>query len=376
MKIAFINNQPLTSGVGRYAIMLYNPLCKYVDIDHYFINRNRWAIYKTVNEKSEFIQKTRKNPLTHNIVFTKFGLQNLFLDYQLGKHIPDDYDLYHISNQNMSILNYHSNISKNIITVHDIIYYRYPENSLKKIFGKSAYKGLKNSNFLISISNFTKNDLIKYFNIPEEQIKVIYHGIDKMFTPLKPACFEDIYTNYNLDRNFLYILHIGSNAPRKNLPVLLKAFYKLINDFNIKNVRLLKINNIDYELIKRLNLENYVKVIDLVLEEDLPKFYNLADVFVFPSIYEGFGFPPLEAMACGTPVITSNTSSLPEVVGDAGIMLDPMDVDGFAKAIYEVLTNEGLRQDMIKKGLEQSKKFSWEKAAKETLEVYREVVGK
>lgn len=375
MKIALINNQPLTSGIGRYAITLYNSLRNDVEIDHYFIDREKWALYKIQNEKSKLIHKARRNLLTDNPVFMKFKIPNLFLDYRVGRFIPNDYDLYHITNQNMSVLNYYSNININIITVHDIRQYKYPSNSLEKILSKLVYRGLKNSDFLISVSDSTKNNLIKYFNVPEERIKVIHHGRDDIFKPLDPKNMENTYTKYSLDKNCRYILHIGGNAPRKNLPVLVKAFYKLINNFKMKNVRLLKVNNMDHKLIKKLNLEKYVTIIDYVPEEDLPKFYNLADVFVFPSVYEGFGFPPLEAMACGTPVITSNTSSLPEVVGDAGIMLDPNDVDGFAKAIYEVLTNEGLKQDMIKKGLEQAKKFSWEKCAKETLEVYQKVVN-
>ena len=108
-------------------------------------------------------------------------------------------------------------------------------------------------------------------------------------------------------------------------------------------------------------------------DEDLPALYNAADLFVYPSIYEGFGLPPLEAMSCGCRVITSNTSSLPEVVGDAGIMIDPYDTDALTSSIYEVLTNNELRADMVKKGLERAKMFSWEKTAEETLEIYKDV---
>jgi glycosyltransferase involved in cell wall biosynthesis len=375
MRVALINNWPISSGVGRYAIALYNSLRRNgVEVDHYFTDREKWAIYKISNGKSEFIRKAKRNPLVDNPIFMKLKLSNLFLDYRLGKHIPTGYDLYHITNQNMSVLNYYSNISTNVITVHDIAYFKYHANPLKKIFSRLVYRGIKYSDFLIAVSNSTKNDLINYFTVPEEKIRVIHHGVDSAFKPLAPKDVEEVYTKYNIDKNCRYILHVGGNAPRKNLPVLIKAFHRLINGFKIKNVKLLKINNMDRELIRRLKIEKYVKIIDYVPEEDLPKFYNLADVFVFPSIYEGFGFPPLEAMACGTPVITSNASSLPEVVGGAGIMLDPNDVDGFAKAMYNVLTDEGLRQEMIKRGLERVKKFSWDKAARETLEVYKEVV--
>lgn len=128
-----------------------------------------------------------------------------------------------------------------------------------------------------------------------------------------------------------------------------------------------------FETVDILNLQKDVIFSDYVPDEYLTLLYNAADLFVYPSLYEGFGLPPLEAMACGTPVITSNTSSLPEVVGDAGVMIDPYDVDGLAKAMFEVLTNEGLREDMRKKGLKRAKLFSWEKTAKETLKIYEEV---
>jgi glycosyltransferase involved in cell wall biosynthesis len=128
------------------------------------------------------------------------------------------------------------------------------------------------------------------------------------------------------------------------------------------------------KLIKNLNLEDDVIFTGYVADEDLPAFYNGASIFVFPSLYEGFGLPPLEAMACGTPVITSNRASLPEAVGDAGIMVDPDDIEGLAKAMVKLTTDEELRQTMIKRGLERVKLFSPEKAAAATIEVYREVL--
>jgi glycosyltransferase involved in cell wall biosynthesis len=124
------------------------------------------------------------------------------------------------------------------------------------------------------------------------------------------------------------------------------------------------------EEIQKLNLQDDVIFPGYVPDDDLVKFYNAADLLVYPSLYEGFGLPPLEAMACGTPVITSNTSSLPEVVGDAGIMVDPVDIDALTESIYQVLNNPNLQEDMQKNGLERSKIFTWEKTAKETWKIY------
>ncbi len=128
-------------------------------------------------------------------------------------------------------------------------------------------------------------------------------------------------------------------------------------------------------LIKKLGLEKEVVFTGFVSEEELPKWYNAADLFIYPCLYAGFGLPPLEAMACGTPVITSNLTSLPEVVGDAGIMINPYDKKQLVEAIHRVLTDENLRENLIKKGLQKAKDFSWDKAAKETLTVYRKVAA-
>ena len=135
-------------------------------------------------------------------------------------------------------------------------------------------------------------------------------------------------------------------------------------------IKINKLSNRNIVLINKLDLNNDIRVLDHVSEYELPLFYNFADVFVFPSIAEGFGFPPLEAMSCGTPVVASNSTAIPEVVGDGGIMVDPYDVDGFASAIYELLNNKNLRTKMIKRALRQSKKFTWDRCADETFKVY------
>lgn len=234
---------------------------------------------------------------------------------------------------------------------------------------------LKTADRIIAVSNSTKRDLINYFNIPEEKIKVILEAADEKFKLLNKEEINEVKQKYNL--NFPFILYVGTLEARKNIPTLIKAFYK-IKKKNIEHKLVIagkkgwKYKEI-FETIDKLDLQNDVVFTGYVSDEDLPALYNAADLFVYPSIYEGFGLPPLEAMACGTPVITSNTSSLPEVVGDAGIMVDPCDVDGLTQTMCDVLTNDGLREDMIKKGLERAKMFTWEKCARETLKVYEEV---
>jgi glycosyltransferase involved in cell wall biosynthesis len=267
---------------------------------------------------------------------------------------------------------------KKVITIHDLTPTLFPHtfSSMAVVSHKLLLpRTLKTADKIITDSNSTKNDLINYFNIPEEKIRVILLAADEKFKPLSNKEIKEAKQKYSL--NFPFILYVGTLEPRKNIPSLIKAFYKLKKKnlqykLVIAGKRGWKYKEI-FETIDKLNLQNDVVFTGYVSDEDLPALYNAADLFVYPSIYEGFGLPPLEAMACGTPAITSNTSSLPEVVGDAGIMVDPPDVDGLADAMYEVLTKEGLRANMIKKGLERAKTFSWEKCARETLEVYEEV---
>ena len=203
---------------------------------------------------------------------------------------------------------------------------------------------------------------------------MVYNGKNERFKPLNQKEVAEVKQKYNLD--FPFILFVGVLQPRKNIPTLIKAYYKLKKE-GIKDKLVItggkgwQYKEI-FETVERLNLQKEVIFTGHIPDDDLPKLYNAADLFAFPSLYEGFGIPPLEAMACGIPVITSNTGSLPEVVGDAGIMVDPYDIDGLAKAMYEVLNNEGLKEEMVKKGLERAKMFSWKKCAKEVLDVYEE----
>jgi len=379
MRVALLTNHPKNTGVGRYAIALFNKLKTFreIDVELFEFDRADRRLYRTVHNNRIAVKQARKIMIFDNFIFNKHGLSNLFFDYRLGRNIPKDYDLYHLTNQIISNLGYYKNIKRTVITVHDLDYYTYPLNFAQKILSRLVYKGVEKCDFIISISKSTKNAIMQHFGIPEDRIKVIYHGVDDIFKPLKQSDFEDIYGKYNLDRTSQYILHVGVDLPRKNFITLLKAFSKLIKKFNLK-VKLIKIGKITKstsKVIKSLNLQKYIVILKSVPECDLVKFYNIADVFVFPSVQEGFGFPVLEAMACGTPVITSNISSLPEVVGSAGIMLDPMDANGFARAIYVVLTNRSLKEEMGKKSLERARKFSWKKCAKKTLDTYKEVLG-
>lgn len=269
-----------------------------------------------------------------------------------------------------------------VITVHDLIRYLdldgdetfiYPPNRRDRHYLNLDYKGIRKAMRIIAVSQSTKDDLIHCLGIPDKRISVVYEGIDHSF--FQPVSHR-IY-------NHPYILFVGTEHPRKNFTTLLKAFSQLKSELKFKELKLVKVGSgggqeTDFrsqtmEVVENLKLSREVIFTDFVPEADLPAYYSGAEVFVLPSLYEGFGFPVLEAMACGCPVVTSNTSSLPEVVGEAGIMVDPHDTDSLTQAMRRVLTDSELRDNMIRNGLEQSKRFSWEKAAEQTLEVYNKV---
>ncbi len=272
-----------------------------------------------------------------------------------------------------------------IITVHDLIRYFdlreygkyiHRPNLRDRFYLGLDYKGIKKAARVIAVSQATKNDLMHYLKIPAARIKVIYEGIDH--TTFKPSLHPSNF-------KYPYILSVGSEHPRKNLPALLRAFKELKEQPQFKDLKLIKVGKAggreaDFrrqtiEVIDSLNLDGEVRFTEVVPEEDLRAYYSNAECLVLPSLYEGFGFPPLEAMACGCPVITSDSSSLPEVAGEAAIKVPPHDIEGLAEALEKVLTDKELKKSLIAKGKAQAVKFSWEQTAKKTLEVYNEIEG-
>jgi glycosyltransferase involved in cell wall biosynthesis len=267
-----------------------------------------------------------------------------------------------------------------VITVHDIAHIRFPDllNKSRQVYKRYILNlSIKMADVIIVDSCSTKRDIIEFFNIDEKKIRVVHLGVESRFQRISNV--EDYRTRKNLPSKI--ILHIGTLEPRKNVVTLINAFKKLresgIKDYTLviageKGWLYKKI----FEEIKSSNVEQSIILLGVVEDEDLPMLYNCADLFVFPTLYEGFGLPPLEAMACGIPVITSNTSSLPEVVGNAGIMVDPNNVESLSNAMYRVLQDKELRHRMSRDGLKRSKMFTWEKMASEVKKVYEETLSK
>jgi glycosyltransferase involved in cell wall biosynthesis len=268
-----------------------------------------------------------------------------------------------------------------VIVVYDLVpfifsnFYSVP---VRFIFKMQTASAVKRADRIIAISKSTKNDLVKLLKADPNKISVVYPGFDNdNFKPTNDlGKVEEIKRKYKI--NGSYILYIGTLEPRKNVTRLIEAFGQLIQTGNIDHKLVITgkrgwLYDDIFKTVTRLGLERDVIFTGYAPYEDLPLLFNGADVFVYPSLYEGFGLPPLEAMACGTPVITSNISSLPEVVGDAAILVDPLSVDEIAKALYQVVSNKEVQEKMRQKGLERAKMFSWEKVAKETLEILEDV---
>ncbi len=299
---------------------------------------------------------------------------SLLETYRLSRIVQGLNDIIHLPNQDFARYAYFCR-NPFIVTVHDLARscLGFAKDTItERILLKLDKRYIKRASHIIAASQNTRNDLIKYLKIPEERISVVYHGVD-----------HNIFKPYNiklLDKP--YILYVGSERPRKNLGRLFEAFAKLKGEF--LELKLVKIGNPGrsgkyredtINKLDSLRITRDVIFVNYASELTLAYYYSSAALLAYPSLYEGFGLPPLEAMACGCPVVTSNTSSLPEVIGEAGIMVDPYDTDSLAKAMRQVLTDSKLRDDMVRKGLEQAKKFSWEKAAIETQEVYNKIAS-
>ena len=270
---------------------------------------------------------------------------------------------------------------KKIVTIHDLSRLIVPQYYEKEVILKAPGKFQsiqQQADFVITDSLSTKNDIVERLKISEDRILVIPLGVNnKMFHPIDNSdVIHRVMRKYNIQSS--YILYIGSLNPRKNLVRLIEAFHKILQQKDI-NCQLVLAGGKGWmyeEIFKKvdeLRLKDKVIFTGYIPEEDIPALINGATAFAYVSLYEGFGLPPLEAMACGTPVIASNTTSIPEVVGDAGILVDPYNVDEIAQALQDVLENETLRAQMRKKGLERAKSFTWKKTARETLKAYEKV---
>lgn len=266
-----------------------------------------------------------------------------------------------------------------VITIYDLSFvvfpqaFRYSKRLYLTLFTRlSARKARR----IITISESTKRDAVRLLGVSPEKVDVVYCGVDKAFRPLPEREVAPFRQKRGLPDRF--ILFVGTIEPRKNVARLVEAYSRL-KDRQVKLViggaRGWLYEEV-FARVEELGLTGDVLFAGYIPPDELPLWYNAAELFVYPSLYEGFGLPPLEAMACGTPVITSNVSSLPEVIGEAGLTVDPMDSKGLSEAMNQVLGDEALRQSMRERGLARVSRFSWARAARETVEVYQRALGR
>jgi glycosyltransferase involved in cell wall biosynthesis len=355
------------NGFGKYGQALHRSLINQMPLQS--INRicfdfKSKSIIKT-DPLLASMKQCRAIPFFDNFLFFGFRNRNV-LSRESGS-------LNHILCQTLSFLT----VPHKIITCHDMIPFKMRQGIEDRI-GRFKYRGLKGAEAIIAISEHTRKDLMD-FGIDEAKIHRVYLGVK----PLQPVISPDeLRQKFKIPAGKRYLLYVGSEEPRKNFLRLLQAVAKIGDSagsphlIKVGEAGAKRFRDQSLKTVRALGLTSKISFTGHVSEEELATFYAMADVFLFPSLYEGFGLPPLEAMASGTPVISSNSSSLPEVVGDAAVMINPYDVESLAKAIVMVLESESLRKKMREKGLEQAGRFTWEKCADETAMVYDSVRSK
>ncbi|RME48290.1 MAG: glycosyltransferase family 1 protein [Chloroflexi bacterium] len=287
--------------------------------------------------------------------------------------------------------------ARTVLTVHDLSFLTRPETSdpgLRAYLTRAVPRAVAQADHILADSRSTKEDLVTCLGASPEQITVVYPGVDPRFRPLEDeTVIADVCTRYELRRPF--ILAVGTLQPRKNYPALIEAVVRLgegcAEVFDALSMSQAGsrpaspslviagsrgwLDQEIFETVERLGAGDRVRFLGFVRDEDLPALYNAAAILAMPSLYEGFGLPVLEAMACGTPVVTSNVSSLPEVAGDAALLVSPRDVAGLSDALCRLLTDWDLQARLRQRGLAQAQKFTWQKAAEAVLGVYERLAA-
>ena len=354
-------------GIARYTIRLTRALARVDHENTYWFFLHRRAPKKHIVDAPNFRTVTMLTPTHH-------PLEQFLLWLELKRfpldvlHSPDFIPpLYNIR-------------ARRVITVHDLAFMRYPHlltRSAARYYGQID-RAVRKADHIIAVSQSTRNDLLNLLGVPESKITVIYEAADEVFRPLPDAEVErEIQERYHLSPG--YILFVGTIEPRKNLNTLRLAYHGLRVQYNLDPPLVFAgehgwLADEIYSLVDELSLNDRCHFLGRVSTQELVYLYNGARIYAHPALYEGFGLPPLEAMACGTPAIVSNISSLPEIVDDAALLVDPTDVEAWTTAMHRLLTDDALWQELRDKGLQRAAQFSWERAARETLDVYHKVV--
>ena len=352
-------------GIGKYTYFLLKYLMKIDRENNYLLFCDKRSPFR---RDIEFASNFRRVPI--GIKGDKFCLWEQFrLPLKL---LFESIDFMHWPSNTGAILN----SVPSVITLHDAM--MFDTKSLK--MGEKFYynfilkKTLEKSKAIITCSYFSKKQIVEALKIPSDKVFVVYHGIDPIYRQISDKkIISDTLQRYGINSKFIFC--IGGDTKRKNIPMLIRAYIDLKN--NHKIVHKLVIAGVEskkaiYEIIPP-QFKSDIYLTPYLSEEDIVMLYNGADIFIYPTCNEGFGFPAIEAMACGTPIIISKVSSLPEVAGDAAVYIDPFDVYQMSQKILEVMQNDYLKRQLRESGLNHVKKFTWEDTARKTLMVYEQV---
>lgn len=286
-------------------------------------------------------------------------------------------DLLHVPHYNVPVF-YRGKLA---VTVHDLTHLVLPQflpNKAAYLYAKFLIGyAVRKADVVFTVSENSKRDILRFYNIPEDKIAVVYNAVDSRFVHRDRESVCYLLDKYHIPRDKKVIMYVGNLKPHKNLPRLLEAYSKMNGREDTCLVLVGKAFDSEdlTPQIKALGIEDSVIKTGIIVDNELVDFYNLADLFVFPSLYEGFGIPPLEAMACGTPVVCSNNSSLPEVVGDAAYMFDPYDEKQIRDAMEKVLGDDSLAQSLVERGYKRVKLFTPERIVNTTKAVFDKIKG-
>lgn len=375
MRIALYANPILDRGVGvsTYCTELARHLPQVAPNDDFVLFYNS---FKRANEAGPALHALAKAPNLH--VQLNLGLKRAIAKaWRWGfppvESFTGPLDVYHGTN----CFSAPTRHARRVVTIHDLTPLLFPQWHTREVRGyaNELRRTIHQQDLILTISDATKQDLERCLEVPASRIRVIPLAAAEMFRPPTPEEIRGVRTRLGLQRP--YVLHTGTLEPRKNLVRLLEAFSRTTDDHDLVLVGTKGWLSEDiHASIERLKLSERVRITGYVDSADLPAVYAGADVFCYPSMYEGFGLPPLEAMACGTPVITSQVSSLPEVVGDAALLIDPHDVESLSESLNRLLSDQALQKELRQRGLARAKRFSWERTARETASAYREVCAR
>jgi alpha-1,3-rhamnosyl/mannosyltransferase len=361
------------TGIGKYTYHLAQEFLRSDNVEVTFFYGGTWSKV-LIDEPVKGLSKLKS--LVKMFLPSSYALNRRFQAIKFRMLRDKTIDIYHDPNYLLFPF-----AGKKVITVHDLSFMRHPDahpairvNAMKKYFPQA----IKQADAIITDSYFSKRELLEYYDVNPNKVFPIHLGVEDKFCPRKESECSDCIEKYNLQyRN--YILVVGTLEPRKNLSLVLKAYQILPDDIR-KKYPLVVVGMKGWgtpeieEQMKPLEKKKQLKLLGYVPEQDLPLLYAAAKLFVYPSLYEGFGLPPLEAMASGIPVITSDQASLPEVVGKAGVQVGSCDVDGLMQEMKKILKQGEYWSSLREAGLVQASKFSWKKCADETISVYKSLL--